>query len=91
MFLQVALEGKMAIDKMTTAHTDPRQIRECTIEGEVTDGLSDMTARVVAKYGAQLAHNGLQVGKVVHAVNLKDWMTEALNGFLRVRYTVTKL
>ena len=81
----------MAIDKMTTAHTDPRQVRECTIEGEVTDEVGDMTARVVAKFGPELAHAGLQVGQVIHCMNLKDWMTEALNGFLRVRYTVTKL
>ena len=81
----------MAINQMTTADTDPRQIRECTIEGEVTDSLETILERVRAKYGDEYAWYGKEVSQVVYVSNLKEWMTEALDGFLRVRYTVTKL
>lgn len=81
----------MAINQTTTAHTDPRQVFTCSIEGEVTDRPEDIVERVQAKYGRQLAAEGKKVAQVVHAVNLKEWMPEALDGWLRVRYSVTEL
>ena len=81
----------MATNQMITADTDPRAIWLCSIEGEVTDRPEDIAERVQAKYGRQWAAEGKKVDKVVHAVNLKEWYPEALDGWLRVRYSVTKL
>ena len=81
----------MAINQMTTADTDPRAIWCASIEGEVTDRPEDIAERVQAKFGRQLAAEGKKVDKVVHVVNLKEWYAPALDGFLRVRYTLTKL
>ena len=91
MFLQVALEGKMAIDKMITAVTDSREIRESTIEGVVTDSLETILERVRAKHGAEYAWHSKHIAEITYVSDLKEWLTEALDGYLRVRYSVTKL
>jgi len=81
----------MAIDKMTTALTDPRQVRECTIEGSVTDSLETILERVRAKNGPEYAWHSKYIDSIVYVSDLKEWMPNAVDGYLRVRYTVTKL
>lgn len=81
----------MAIDQMTTAVTDSREIRESTIKGVVTDSLETILDRVRAKHGAEYAWHGKHIAEITYVSDLKEWMPEALDGWLRVRYSVTEL
>ena len=74
-----------------TEEEDRRAIWCTSIQGEVTDRPEDMAERVQAKYAPQLAAEGKKVDKVVHAMNLKEWYADALDGWIRVRYSVTEL